>query len=243
MRIGAVLAAPSPPAPGTVVADLGGDVELSHVNLTLGAKTVLKDISFSVKAGTRTAVIGPTAAGKTQLLYLLTGLQAPTSGTVAYDGRPIQEYEKTSLHQQVAFVFQDATMFNLTVRENIGFSKSVKDEDLAKAIATAELTDFVERCRRGLPWWPSARPVGRPAAPDARAGAGAQSRCCSASRRGAWMIPAPDSGERAAPLSEADARVRDAEDRAGRGLRSDHPDHGRGSARLGHASPIARDVP
>ena len=150
MRIGAVLAAPSPPAPGTVVADLRGDVELSHVNLTLGAKTVLKDVSFAVKPGTRTAIIGPTAAGKTQLLYLLTGLQAPTSGTVAYDGRPIQEYEKTSLHQQVAFVFQDATLFNLTLRENIGFSKSVKDEDLAKAIATAELTDFIERLPQKL---------------------------------------------------------------------------------------------
>jgi len=150
MRIGAVLAAPSPPAPGTVVADLRGDVELSHVNLTLGAKTVLKDVSFAVKPGTRTAIIGPTAAGKTQLLYLLTGLQAPTSGTVAYDGRPIQEYEKTSLHQQVAFVFQDATLFNLTLRENIGFSKSVKDEDLAKAIATAELADFIERLPQKL---------------------------------------------------------------------------------------------
>ena len=150
MRIGAVLAAPSPPAPGTVVADLRGDVELSHVNLTLGAKTVLKDVSFAVKPGTRTAIIGPTAAGKTQLLYLLTGLQAPTAGTVAYDGRPIQEYEKTSLHQQVAFVFQDATLFNLTLRENIGFSKSVKDEDLAKAIATAELADFIERLPQKL---------------------------------------------------------------------------------------------
>ena len=70
-------------------------------------------------------MIGPTAAGKTQLLYLLTGLLAPTSGTVEYDGRSIDEYDKTTLHQQVGFVFQDATMFNLTLRENIGFSKTV----------------------------------------------------------------------------------------------------------------------
>jgi len=47
-------------------------------------------------------------------------------------------------------VFQDATLFNLTLRENIGFSKSVKDEDLAKAIATAELADFIERLPQKL---------------------------------------------------------------------------------------------
>ena len=92
-------------------------------------------------------MIGPTAAGKTQLLYLLTGLLAPTSGTVEYDGRSIDEYDKATLHEQVGFVFQDATMFNLTLRENIAFSKTVSDAALEKAIATAELTDFI----RGLP--------------------------------------------------------------------------------------------
>jgi ATP-binding cassette subfamily B protein len=112
-----------------------------------GEKAALKDVTLSVKAGTRTAVIGPTAAGKTQLLYLLTGLLAPTSGSVEYDGRSIDEYDKATLHEQVGFVFQDATMFNLTIRENIGFSKTVKDVDLEKAIVTAELKDFID----GLP--------------------------------------------------------------------------------------------
>jgi ATP-binding cassette subfamily B protein len=112
--------------------------------VSFGQKSVLKNVSLTVNAGTRTAVIGPTAAGKTQLLYLLTGLIEPTSGTVEYDGRPINQYEKTSLHQQVGFVFQDSILFNLTLRENIAFSTSVKDEDLEKAIATAELRDFID---------------------------------------------------------------------------------------------------
>ncbi len=149
-RIGAVLAAPAPKERGGVIADLQGDLTLSHIVVKFGEKETLKDVSLSVKAGTKTAVIGPTAAGKTQLLFLLTGLLAPTSGTVEYDGRNINEYDKTTLHRQVGLVFQDATMFNLTLRENIGFSKTVQDEDFEKAIATAELKDFIRTLPEGL---------------------------------------------------------------------------------------------
>lgn len=149
-RVAGVLSAPAPADHGRTIADLRGDLSLVHVVVTFGEQAVLKDVSLTVKAGTRTAVIGPTAAGKTQLLFLLSGLLAPTSGRVEYDGVSIDEYDKTTLHQQVGLVFQDATLFNLTLRENIGFSKTVKDADLAKAIATAELKDFVDALPQGL---------------------------------------------------------------------------------------------
>jgi len=149
-RIAPVLNAPSPQAGGTIQAALKGDIELKKIVVQFGEKTALKDVSISIKAGSKTAVIGPTAAGKTQLLYLLTGLLKPTSGTLSLDGRDIEEYEKSSVHQQIGLVFQDATMFNLTLRENIGFSKTVKDEDLAKAIETAELKAFIDTLPQGL---------------------------------------------------------------------------------------------
>jgi ATP-binding cassette subfamily B protein len=143
-RLSKVLEAPGAKDSGDLVADLRGDIAVRHVGVTLGGKAVLKDVSFEAKAGTKTAVIGPTAAGKTQLLYLLTGLLKPTSGSVEFDGRNIDDYNKERLHGQVGFVFQDTIVFNLTLRENIAFSKTVTDEDLEKAIATAELKDFVE---------------------------------------------------------------------------------------------------
>lgn len=149
-RLGMVLGAAPPPPRGNVAAPMHGDIALQNVDLTLGGKRVLKDVSFTVTAGTRTAVIGPTAAGKTQLLYLLTGLLAPTSGRVEYAGRPITDYDRTTLHQRIGFVFQDATMFNLSIRENIAFSKTVKNEDLEKAIATAELKEFIDRLPQRL---------------------------------------------------------------------------------------------
>jgi len=59
-----------------------------------------------VRAGSKTAIIGPTAAGKTQLLYLLTGLLTPTKGQIFIDGKNINEYDKESLHSQIGLFFK-----------------------------------------------------------------------------------------------------------------------------------------
>lgn len=143
-RIREVLEAPVAAPAGTTQATLRGDVAMDGVTVTYGEKTALKDVSFTIKGGTRTAIIGPTAAGKTQLLYALTGLIKPQSGAVLYDQKPVETYDPASLHAQVGFVFQDSIIFNLSLRENIAFSTTVTDADLAKALDTAELTEFVD---------------------------------------------------------------------------------------------------
>jgi ATP-binding cassette subfamily B protein len=143
-RIGAIIDAPEPPETGIVQELLRGDIELKDVNVIYGQKPALKDISFLVKAGSKIAVIGPTAAGKTQLLYLLTNLIKPSSGVVEFDGRGIESYNSESFHSQVGFVFQDSIIFNMSIRENIAFSDTVTDESLDKAIDTAELREFIE---------------------------------------------------------------------------------------------------
>lgn len=143
-RISEVLNADYKKETGHIKGKLHGDVEIKNVSVTFGEKMALKDVSFHVKSGTKTAIIGPTAAGKTQLLYLLTGLVQPTSGAVLYDGKFIDEYDKPALHQQVGFVFQDSIIFNMSLRENIAFSNTVDTKDLEKAIRTAELWEFVD---------------------------------------------------------------------------------------------------
>src|SRR5207253_2799112 len=100
-RISVVLNTPDKKDTGHLVTDLRGDIALRNVSVSLDSKAVLKNVSLDAKAGTKTAVIGPTAAGKTQLLYLLTGLLKPGSGTVEFDGKSIDEYDKQSLHLQV----------------------------------------------------------------------------------------------------------------------------------------------
>jgi ATP-binding cassette, subfamily B, bacterial len=143
-RISAVLRAPDPIEKGTLVKELDGDIALQDVTVSFSGKYALKEVSFHVKAGSKTAVIGPTAAGKTQLLYLLTNLNRPDSGTITFDGQPVEEYKKADFHRQVGFVFQDSIIFNLSIRENIAFSDTVTDASLEKAIATAELKDFID---------------------------------------------------------------------------------------------------
>jgi len=149
-RIALVLDAADARQSGTRVANLTGALAVDHLTVRYGQRTILDEVSFSAKAGTRIAVIGPTAAGKTQLLYALTGLIDPDAGTVTYDGVPLAEFDKQSLHRQVGLVFQDSVTFNLTLRENIAFSDAVDDASLGKAIAAAELDDFVATLPQGL---------------------------------------------------------------------------------------------
>lgn len=143
-RIQAVLSTPPPRETGTIESDIEGNIELKDVTLTYEEKPVLKDVSFRVKAGSKTAIIGPTAAGKSQLLYLLTNLISTDSGTVEVDGVPIDKYTSKTFYKDVALVFQDSVIFNLSLRKNIAFSNSVTDEALHKAVETAELSNFIE---------------------------------------------------------------------------------------------------
>ncbi len=149
-RLDAVLSAPEEPQGGTLKETLRGDVEAKNVVVSYGEKQALKNVSFLAKAGSKTAIIGPTAAGKTTLMYLLTGLSRPDMGVVEYDGRPIADYDSEHLHRQIGFVFQDSVLFNMSLRENIAFSETVTDASLEKAIEAAELHDFMGNLPDGL---------------------------------------------------------------------------------------------
>jgi ATP-binding cassette subfamily B protein len=149
-RIRVIIETPEKQETGTIADELRGEIELKDINVQYGQIPVLKNISFNIKAGSKIAVIGPTAAGKTQLLYLLTGLIKADSGAVTFDGQPIENYKSEAFHNQVGFVFQDSIIFNMSIRENIAFSDTVTDESLENAIETAELKEFINGLPDGL---------------------------------------------------------------------------------------------
>ncbi|NEW83144.1 MAG: ABC transporter ATP-binding protein [Mariniphaga sp.] len=149
-RVCAVLDADETRDTGTVNTPLQGNIEMQNISVIYGDKPALKNVSLTIVPGTKTAVIGPTAAGKSQLLHLLTGLIQPASGSIFFDGININDYDKETFQHQIGFVFQDSVIFNMSLRENIAFNEKVTDESFAKAIETSELNDFLDALPQGL---------------------------------------------------------------------------------------------
>ncbi|MFN8258555.1 MAG: ABC transporter ATP-binding protein [Bacteroidales bacterium] len=149
-RIYEVLMASDSIKEGKSEMEITGRVELKNVCLSFDDKPVLKDISFVVEKGSRVAILGPTAAGKSQLLNLITNLIPPDSGSIEIDGTDINEFDKDFFHSNVGLVFQDSVMFNLSLRENIAFSDRVTGDSLKKAIETSELNDFIDSLPNNL---------------------------------------------------------------------------------------------
>ena len=149
-RVHATLESPDFVDKGTVKKEIKGNISLENVSVFYGENPALKNISFKINGGTRNAIIGPTAAGKTQLFYLLTTLIKATEGAVFYDDVKITDYKRDTLLKQIGLVFQDSIIFNLTLRENIAFNSEITEEELQKAIDTAELNDFIKTLPQGL---------------------------------------------------------------------------------------------
>lgn len=149
-RISKVLEAEDILDTGTVDTALNGEIVVENLNLNYSGKSVLKDISFSVSPGSKVAIVGPTVAGKTQLLQLLAGMNRANSGQIRFNGYLLEELKQDAFYRQLAFVFQDSVMFNMSIRENIAFSSLVTDESLELAIASAELTALIDSMPDGL---------------------------------------------------------------------------------------------
>lgn len=149
-RVQKVLNAPDDVHLGTLNISLSGKIKVENVSLTYGEKQILKSISFEVAKGSRIAIVGPTVAGKTTLLTLLAGMVKADSGTVTYDGYLLAQINQNVFYRQLAFVFQDSVLFNMSLKENIAFASSVSNEALTKAIASAELAGFIATLPNGL---------------------------------------------------------------------------------------------
>lgn len=135
---------------GTIVKEIKGVIEFKDVSLSINNQAILKDISFKIQPGKKTAILGPTAAGKTQIFYLLANLIKQDSGEILYDGDQASELDRDSFFKQIGLVFQDSIIFNTSVKENIAFRDDITDEALNKAIETAELEAFITSLPNGL---------------------------------------------------------------------------------------------
>ncbi|WNC17668.1 ABC transporter ATP-binding protein [Brevibacillus brevis] len=107
---------------------------------------ILKHVSFETEAGSTTALVGPTGAGKTTIVNLLTRFYDVTSGRILLDGRDIREYTRDSLRKSFGFVLQDTYLFSGTIKENIKYGKpDATDAEVERAAAMANADVFINR--------------------------------------------------------------------------------------------------
>lgn len=149
-RINSVLLAPLEEVNGTITTPVIGKISFDKVSLAYSEKDVLKHISFTIQPGSKTAIVGPVSAGKSQILYLIARLIQPTTGAISIDDKPLTDYERDTLMRAIGLVFQDSVILNTTVRENIQLHESVDEESLQKAIQTAQLEDLIANLSEGL---------------------------------------------------------------------------------------------
>ncbi len=125
--------------------DTAGDVEFDHVWFRYGAGDwTLEDVSFTVPAGTTTALVGETGAGKTTLGYLSARLYEVNEGAVLIDGVDVRDLSFASLSSLVGVVSQETYLFHATVRENLRFAKpDATDEELELAARAAQIHDQI----------------------------------------------------------------------------------------------------
>ncbi len=126
--------------------ELLGEVRFEHVYFSyFGTEPWnVEDINVDVPAGTRTAIVGETGAGKTTLGYLVARLYDPQRGRVTIDGVDIRDASLASLAQTVGVVSQETYLFHASVRENLRFAcPDATDEEIEEAAKTAHIHDLI----------------------------------------------------------------------------------------------------
>jgi len=133
---------------------LRGDITFDSVGFHYDSRPdvqVLRDVSFSVPAGSRLALVGPSGSGKSTLASLVLRFYEPHSGTILIDGRPAGDYALSALRHRMALVPQEVLLFGGTIRDNIAYGRpTATEEDILTAARRANALEFILKFPDGL---------------------------------------------------------------------------------------------
>ena len=129
----------------------GGEVVFDHVSFHYAQnRTILKDVSFRVPAGSMTAIVGSSGAGKSTISRILFRFYDIAAGTVTIDGQDIRQVTQTSVRRHIGVVPQDTVLFNDTIRYNIRYGNpDASDEQVEEAARLARIDKFIETLPEG----------------------------------------------------------------------------------------------
>ena len=135
--------------PGAVeVGDFQSDIQFQKVSFGYADKSVLKDISFTVKKGETVALVGPSGGGKSTIASLVVRLMDPHQGDILVDGVSLRSRSLSSWRNHVGVVTQDSILFNDTISKNIALGFDQVDQERVKTVAKmANASDFIEQCQ------------------------------------------------------------------------------------------------
>jgi ATP-binding cassette subfamily B protein len=132
--------------------EVKGEVEFRDASFSYEEEdgTTLKNISFHVEAGETVAFVGPTGAGKTTVINLISRFYDLDSGSILLDGHPLDRIKRSNLRKHMAFVLQDSFLFEGTVRENIRYGRlNAADEEVEEAAKLANAHSFIKKLPGG----------------------------------------------------------------------------------------------
>lgn len=126
--------------------ELQGNIDFKHVRFGYNPhKPLIKDLNISVKAGQKTAIVGPTGAGKTTLVNLIMRFYDVDDGSICVDGVDIRDMKRQDLRKIFGMVLQDTWLYSDTIMENIRYGRrDASDEDVIAAAKAAHADSFIE---------------------------------------------------------------------------------------------------
>ena len=129
-----------------------GEVDFDHVKFGYDpAHIIVHDFSCHVEPGQKVAIVGPTGAGKSTLINLLTRFYEVNSGDIRIDGTSIYDMSRETLHNMISMVLQETWTFGGSIRDNIVYSKqNVTDARLQEVVDSCGLRDFINMSSDGL---------------------------------------------------------------------------------------------
>jgi ATP-binding cassette subfamily B protein len=141
-----------PDAPeAEVLTEVDGSVDAEHVYFSYDPEVkLIEDFNLHVKAGERTAIVGPTGCGKTTMINLLMRFYDADSGSINISGKPIKNCTRDSMRSMYGMVLQETWLKTATIRDNIRYGKpDATDEEVVAAAKSAHCHGFIKRLPKG----------------------------------------------------------------------------------------------